>query len=347
MIFSYARVTADSVSTSLLHRTPPTELSTVRRYDYDGEGSVSTAYLSRALITGRRMTVSADVVCSSACSHKFYCFSSLADVAAAEALSSLPQGCHSSAAPSAAAPVPQGLLPLLCAWLPRAFLVQRLRLLRKAICPASQDGGFDGGRRESCFELVMQDLVGCSIHPKKRLQEQPEQMSSIPSDDLILSLLLPEKFCTLNASNIAIIVVRVLDLHGPPNGPHLRVCVRLFRLRTCQGRPSLRRSTDGSEVQLHMLKSHLHIGHLRKYMRQPNPFWTIDPAALTICNAVGRSANPHHYNNAGTIPRSPSHIVTCPLCPRGLLQLIASGVVALAVPGRSGQDTPGDEPVPP
>ncbi|KAL1233093.1 Retrovirus-related Pol polyprotein from type-2 retrotransposable element R2DM [Trichinella pseudospiralis] len=62
-------------------------------YDNDGQGSVSTAYL--------RLTVSADM----AVLPELYGLSSLTGVAAAEALSSQPQICGSSAAPSAAAPV--------------------------------------------------------------------------------------------------------------------------------------------------------------------------------------------------------------------------------------------------
>ncbi|KRZ83360.1 hypothetical protein T08_15199 [Trichinella sp. T8] len=64
------------------------------------------------------------------------------------------------------------------------FLYRKFDGLRETIRPASQDDSFDGIRRESCFELLQQDLVGCSTHPAKRLQEQPAQVTSVHTDVL-------------------------------------------------------------------------------------------------------------------------------------------------------------------
>ncbi|KRY47061.1 hypothetical protein T03_4419 [Trichinella britovi] len=64
------------------------------------------------------------------------------------------------------------------------FLYRKFDGLRETIRPASQDDSFDGIRGESCFELLQQDLVGCSTHPAKRLQEQPAQVTSVHTDVL-------------------------------------------------------------------------------------------------------------------------------------------------------------------
>ncbi|KRZ05944.1 hypothetical protein T11_13487 [Trichinella zimbabwensis] len=73
MNLSSARVTADPVSTSMSHLTPPTESSTIRGldlrgpYDDDGKSSVSSTYFARTRVTGGSLAFPADVVQSTAC----------------------------------------------------------------------------------------------------------------------------------------------------------------------------------------------------------------------------------------------------------------------------------------
>ncbi|KRZ54921.1 hypothetical protein T02_16331 [Trichinella nativa] len=124
-----------------------------------------------------------------------------------------------------------------------------------------QNSCFDGFLRQSCYKLLLQDFVSRSAHLRERLREEPAQVTSEHPHAFAPLLFPPEKLggkpfwpgahpeCFKQGRLQAIVIVRLLDVHGPHYAPHLRISVILDK-----GCSSLWSYTAGTEVQLHVFE---------------------------------------------------------------------------------------------